>query len=191
LIGLKPVFLDAYLVSATRSCHPKSMKSRLFSNCCWLACLLLGLIPTWSQASGGSIHNHLTLDILPIALSANNPGGAGLGLSYDRYHDWLRSSYTITIESTIPYAGDKNRIDVMTELGFFTEITKPFALGARVGLVTNNPGGPAGFGAIGLRLPALEPEKKEFMSFFYEEIDLGLNGSGERYAALRLAMTLL
>ena len=113
-----------------------------------------------SSAFGGSIHNHLTLDILPIAMSPNNPGGAGFGLFYDRYHDWLHSSYTLGVEASIPYSGDNRRTDVMPELGFFTEITKPFAIGARVGLVTNNPGGVLGFGALGLRLPALEPKRR-------------------------------
>ena len=150
----------------------------------------LGL-PALARAEGGSIHNHLTLDLMPIAMSANNPGGGAVALSYDRYHDWLKSAYSISLETGTSYGSDNRRLDVMTELGFFTEITRAFALGARVGLVLNNPGAPAGFGAVGLRLPALYPEEKEFFSFFFEEIDLGILGSGERYGGLRLGMKIL
>lgn len=144
-----------------------------------------------ARADGGSIHNHLTLDLLPIAFSPNNAGGGAMALSYDRYHDWLKSAYSISVEGSTSYGADNRRVDVMTELGFFTEITPAFSIGARVGLVVNNPDDPVGFGAVGLRLPALHPEQKEFFSFFFEEIDLGIGGSGERYGGLRLAMLLL
>jgi hypothetical protein len=160
----------------------------------WLiaSCVSASLFPLAARAEGGSIHNHLTLDVLPIAFSANNPGGGALALSYDRYHDWLKSSYSISLEASIPYSlSEQRRLDVISELGFFTEITRAFSVGARVGLVTNNPGTPAGFGALGLRLPALYPEQKEFLSFFFEEIDLGMSGAGERYGGLRLGMKLL
>ena len=154
--------------------------------------LVVFVLPcSFAYAEGGSIHNHLTLDILPVAISANNSGGAGLAVSYDRYHDWLKSWYTLSFEVQTPYASKSRRYDFIPEIGFFTEITKPFALGARVGVVTNNPDQPTGFGAIGLRLPALFPEQKEFFGFFFEEIDLGIAGSGDRYATLRLAMKLL
>jgi hypothetical protein len=153
--------------------------------------LALLLLPLRAMAEGGSIHNHLTLDLLPIAFSANNGGGGAVALSYDRYHDWLKSAYSISVETGTSYGSENRRLDVMTELGFFTEITRAFSIGARVGLVVNNPGSPVGFGALGLRLPALYPEQKEFMSFFFEEIDLGVSGSGERYGGLRLAMKLL
>ncbi|MGK5082094.1 hypothetical protein WDW37_02225 [Bdellovibrionota bacterium FG-1] len=144
-----------------------------------------------SLAQAGSIHNHLTLDLLPLVMSANNPAGTGLALSYDRYHDWLKSSYEISIEETTPFSFENHRMDVNFQLGFFTEINPAFSIGARVGVVVNNPGQPAGFGALGLRLPALHPEEKEFFSFFFEEIDLGLSGAGERYAGIRLGMKLL
>ncbi len=142
-------------------------------------------------ADGGSIHNHLTLDLLPIAFSANNPAGGAIALSYDRYHDWLKSAYSISIETGTPYSSDNRRFDVMTELGFFTEITPAFSIGARVGVVVNEPTQPSGFGALGLRLPALHPDQKEFFSFFFEEIDLGVSGVGDRYGGLRLGMLLL
>ncbi len=148
------------------------------------------LLNSLARAEGGSIHNHFTLDIMPLAISPGNPGGGGLGLTYDRYHDWLKSAYSITFEAQRSY-GSANHIDLIANLGFFTEITRSFSIGARLGLVVNHPGSPVGVGILGLRLPALYPEKKEFFSFFYEEIDLGLAGSGERYAALRLGMLLL
>jgi hypothetical protein len=155
--------------------------------------LVLGLasVPAW--AAGGSIHNHVTLDLLPVTMSANNPAGAGAALSYDRYHDWLKSSYAISLEFSTPYSASSpgsRRVDLMGQLGFFTEINPAFSVGARVGVVFNAPGDPVGFGALALRLPALHPDQKDFFSFFYEEIDLGIAGSGDRYAALRLGMLL-
>jgi hypothetical protein len=152
--------------------------------------VLLFCVPD-ARADGGSIHQHLTLDLLPIATSPNTPAGGGVGISYDRYHDWLRSSYTLGFEVLTPYSSDNRRFDFIVSAGFFTEVTRAFSIGARLGVVTNNPGSPDGFGALGLRLPALAPEDKSFFSFFYEEIDLGLSGSGDRYASFRLAMTLL
>ena len=79
----------------------------------------------------------------------------------------------------------------MLSLGFFTEITPSFSLGGRMGMVVNTPDGPSGFGALALRLPALHPEDKSFLSFFFEEIDLGVVGPGNRYASFRLGMLLL
>ena len=155
------------------------------------ALIVLGSFSSSARADGGSIHNHLTLDLLPIAFSANNPAGGAVAISYDRYHDWLKTAYSISLEAGASYASDNRRLDVMPELGFFTEITPAFSIGARVGIVVNNPGDPVGFGAVGLRLPALHPDQKEFFSFFFEEIDLGVSGTGARYGGLRLGMLIL
>ena len=148
----------------------------------------LGLVPN-AVASGGSVHNHFTLDLMPLSSTPNAPIGSGFGFSYDRYHDELKSSYTLSGEACFPFNSDVNRIDVNVNAGLFTSITPAFSVGGRVGYVVNAPGG-AGFGALAIRLPALKPEEKDFFSFFYEELDLGVSGSGSRYANIRFAMTL-
>ena len=140
-------------------------------------------------AGGGSVHNHLTFDIMPLSSTPNAPIGSGFGFSYDRYHDELKSSYTLSTEASFPFHADGNRIDLNVNAGLFTSITPAFSLGAKIGYITNALQD-TGFGAIALRLPALNPEDKDFFSFFYEEIDLGMSGSGSRYANIRFAMTL-
>ena len=143
-----------------------------------------------SQAwADGSIHNHLTLDLLPIAQSINNPAGSAIAISYDRTHDAFKSAYSLSLEACSGYRSD-SRVDVNISAGLFTEVIKGFSVGGRVGVVVNNPATPSGFGALAIRLPALSPDEKGFMSFFFEELDLGLAGAGDRYAGFRLGMTL-
>ncbi len=159
-----------------------------------LAMTQLGFFIPVKAGADSQIHNHLTLDILPIAQSPGTPVGGGLGVSYDRYYDALKTSYVLGAEALTPYS-DANvpggrRVDVIADLGFSTEVTRAFAIGARIGVVVNQPGGPVGIGALLLRLPALIPEGKDFFSFFFEEADLGLAGAGERYASFRLGMLL-
>lgn len=155
-----------------------------------LSGLSLLIFSALAQAEG-SIRNHLTLDLMPIAGSPNNPAGAAFGLYYDRYHEELKSNYSLGVEFSTPYASDNRKNDLIVSGAFFTEITKPFSLGARIGVVTNNSPNPITIGALALRLPAIHPQDKEFFSFFYEEIDLGIAGAGERYACIRLGMLLL
>ena len=150
------------------------------------------LLLSGSAIADSQIHNHLIFDILPIAESPNAPTGPGLGLSYDRYYDALRTSYVLGFEGITPFSDARGarKLDLIASLGFTSEVTRAFSVGARVGAVVNNEGGPLGIGALALRLPALIPESKDFFSFYFEEVDLGLAGSGERYAAFRLGMML-
>ncbi len=101
------------------------------------------------------------------------------------------------VESLVPYSTHNTRKNTLLSLGFFTEITRVFSIGARIGAVINHPDFVPGFGAIALRLPALYSEKKEFFSFFFEEIDLGITGAfggatgaDNRYASFRLGILL-
>ena len=141
--------------------------------------------------ASANISNHLILDLAPLATSANVSSGSSFGLSYDGYHSELKSTYTLTSEWIYPFAPSAQRMDWSLSLGFFTEITLPFALGARVGTIMNNPDQRVGFGALAFRLPALTPEAKTFFSFFFEEIDLGFSGAGARTASIRFGMKLL
>lgn len=145
---------------------------------------------TIGNASPTEIQNTFTLDLSPLALSAHNPIGGGLGVSYNRYHPELKTYYSLTFDTFLPYTPNNSRTDSMLSLGFFTEITKAFSVGARVGMLLNAPGGLSGFGAIALRLPALYPDDKKFLSFFFEEIDLGITGAASQYACFRLGMLL-
>ncbi len=158
----------------------------------WIFPLLL-LLPIATNASdGGSVQNYYTLNLMPLASSNNNPIGGAVGLAYNRYHVELKTYYELAFDASIPYSfTGNNRVDLIPSLAFFTQITPAFSLGARVGAVVNNPGSPVGLGALGLRLPALYPTEKQFFSFFFEEIDLGLAGAGTPFASFRLGMLLL
>ena len=154
----------------------------------WIAGAVFALAVVRLAHADGSIHNHLTLDLMPLSVSQNVPIGSAFGLSYDRYHDELKSSYTLSGEAAFPFQTNGTRIDLNVNGGLFTSITPAFSVGARVGYVVNAIQG-GGFGAIALRLPALKPQEKGFFSFFDEEIALGLTGAGAQYANLRFAMT--
>jgi hypothetical protein len=147
--------------------------------------------PSLSFAEGGSIHNHVTLDVIPIGVSPGNLLGWGGAISIDHYHDWLKTSYDLSAEFIAPYQSGSQRTDVILWLGAFTSITPAFSIGARVGALVNDPVGASALAAVGLRLPALAPEDKTFFSFFFEEIDIGVSGIGGHYASMRFGMKLL
>lgn len=160
--------------------------------------LLLPLAPlTYSTPAyaGGSVQQHLTLDIMPLTITPQSKSAGAFALSYDRYHDKLKSSYALSFEQHLSYrrsaeSGDAD--STLLTVGFFTQITPAFSLGARLGTSLSSPDGRShGIAALALRLPALYPDEKDFFSFFFEEIDLGLSGAGERYATFRLGMLLL
>ncbi len=151
----------------------------------------IDLLTTSTLLAGESIQNHLILDLNPLVISTHNPIGSGLGLSYNRFHPELKSWYSLGTEVSIPFQSKYGQMDFISSLGFFTEITRAFSIGARVGAVFSQGNSVTGFGALALRLPALYPMEKKFFSFFFEEIDLGIAGSGSSYAAFRLGMLLL
>ena len=144
---------------------------------------------TTQAFAGGSIHNHLTFDLMPLAISPNVPIGSGFGFSYDRYHDELKSSYTLSAQTIFPFYTQNTRMDMIVSAGLFTSITPAFSIGARIGYVVNALQS-TGTGSIALRLPALKPEEKDFFSFFFEELDLGVSGAGSQYANIQFAMML-
>jgi hypothetical protein len=87
--------------------------------------------------------------------------------------------------------GDHYRTDVNATFGLLARVVENIYVGARLGVVTNNPDAPTAFGAIALRaLLPIVPNPGIFGALF-TEADLGGSGAGHNYAAVRFGLKIL
>jgi hypothetical protein len=161
--------------------------------------LLLGLIlfSSISQADDvkasspvARFEYHLALELLPLVETKSNPAGAGFGLVFENWHLSRELISLIGVEADQDY-NSQFRTDVIATFGLLARVTEGIYLGARLGVVTNNPGDPSGFGAVALRaLLPITPNPGIFGALF-TEADLGVSGTGNRYGAVRFGLKIL
>lgn len=157
-----------------------------------LACLGW-LWVVFAQPAHAHLPNHANFELLPMTLSASHIRGMGFGFSLERLSDEDETLIALSTEVSFPLMQQRDassRMDWNGAIAFMGALKPTLYMGAKVGASLNPIGGPIGFYALSLRILPRDHSGFGFFQWVEKQIDIGIFGDKNLYAAVRLGFSL-
>ena len=162
-----------------------------------LASIFLFVSPS-ALAFSSHIPDRLNFEILPVTMSATHQRGIGFGFSLEKINHETEILTAIQGDLSFPFMQKKSGKliafdgppDLNGSLNIMAMIKPTIYFGGKVGASSLVPEGAVGFMALSFRVIPKDPDHWGFFNFCTKQLDMGVFGNRELYAAVRLGFKL-
>lgn len=149
-------------------------------------------------ALSSHIPDRLNFELLPVTMSATHSRGAGFGFSLEKINHQTETLTAIQGDLSFPFMQRKSGKwvafdgppDLNGSLNIMAMIKPTLYFGGKVGASSLVQSGAVGFMALSFRVIPKDPEHWGFFNFCTKQLDMGVFGNKELYAAVRLGFKL-